>query len=65
MEKNIQDLINKIKQSDFTDKEKELLISKLDKEKPDLLEFLKNSYTIFNIGKTIREIFGEDISDLF
>lgn len=65
MQKNIEILINKIKQSDFTDKEKEILISKLDKEKPDLLEFLKTSYTLFNIGKTIREFFDEDISDLF
>ena len=65
MENNIQSLITRIKESDLSENDKQLLIEKLDKVKPDIPGFVSSLIMILKISNEVLKFFDINFWDDF
>ena len=65
MENNIQSLITRIKESDLSENDKQLLIEKLDKATPDIPVFVSTLIMILKFSKEVLKLFDIDLWDDF
>lgn len=61
---NIESLIEEIKKCDLSSADKDFLIEKLDRKKPDVEGFLRKFLIICEISKEILELFEIDIGSI-
>lgn len=65
MENNIHTLIERIKESDLSESDKEILIEKLDRATPDIPGFVSSLIMILKISKEMLKLFGIELWDDF
>lgn len=65
MENNIENLIERIKESDLSESDKAILIEKLDRATPDIPGFANSLIMILKISKEVLKVFDIDLWDDF
>lgn len=63
MENKIKSLINRIKESDLSENDKNILIEKLNKPKPDIPGFTSSLIVILKVSKELLKLFEIDLWD--
>jgi hypothetical protein len=65
MQDNVQDFIDRIRNSDLSETDKKILIEKLDRVEPDILGFSDALLVILKVTKEVLKFLDIDIGDFF